>query len=97
VLLSFTNTKVSFLKAENKKIVTPFEDQIVYDFEEGQLPSVKIGQKIHAGDQIATGEFTNNVFYKNMGRLMLIGLFAFICILVYIAFNKRTREGRATA
>ncbi len=97
VLLSFTNTKVSFLKAENKKIVTPFEDQIVYDFEEGQLPSVKVGQKIHAGDQIATGEFTNNVFYKNMGRLMLIGLFVFICILVYIAFNKRTREGRATA
>ena len=97
VVLGFTNTKVSFLKAENKKVETPFEDQIVYEFEEGQVPSVMVGQKIHAGDEIAIGEFTNKVFYKNIGRLMLLSLFGFICILVYKAFNKRTKEGRATA
>jgi NSS family neurotransmitter:Na+ symporter len=97
VVLGFINTKLIFNKTENKKMEETFDDQTIYEFESGQLPVVTVGQKIKAGDVLAKGEFTNKVFYKNIGRLMLSGLFVFICVLVFVAFNKRKREGRATA
>lgn len=38
----------------------------------------------------------DKIFYLNFARLMLLALFLFISSLVYIAFLKRRREGRAT-
>ncbi|MCG9791239.1 SLC5/6 family protein [Flavobacterium algicola] len=59
----------------------------------------------HAGikEQIATAsnsavitQLQDKMFYLNFARFMLLGLFAFISVLVYLAFLKRRREGRAT-
>lgn len=59
----------------------------------------------HAGikDQIAASSDTtvieglkNKMMYLNFARLLLVGLFLFISFLVYLAFQKRRREGRAT-
>lgn len=96
ISFSYINTKVKFDKATNQMLDEKFEDTKTYSFEEGQSPIVKVGDSIKAGAPIAKGDFTNQVFYKNIGRLLLVSLFAFICILVYIAFNKRRSEGRAT-
>ncbi|NBL65467.1 sodium:calcium symporter [Flavobacterium sp. NST-5] len=38
----------------------------------------------------------DKIFYLDMARLLLLSLFLFISILVYLAFLKRRREGRAT-
>lgn len=60
---------------------------------------------MHAGirDQIALAtdpviieQLQDKILYLNFARLLLVGLFAFISLLVYLAFIKRRREGRAT-
>ncbi|MCW2118702.1 sodium:calcium symporter [Flavobacterium sp. 7A] len=38
----------------------------------------------------------DKIFYLNSARLLLVSLFLFICSLVYLAYLKRKREGRAT-
>jgi neurotransmitter:Na+ symporter, NSS family len=38
----------------------------------------------------------DKIFYLNIARLLLVGLFIFISLLVYIAYKKRVKEGRAT-
>ncbi|MFT5581587.1 MAG: hypothetical protein ACI9G9_000838 [Psychromonas sp.] len=47
------------------------------------------GQKLKLGDIIATGSFTNKSLYISVGRFLLLGLFIFICFLVYIAGKKK--------
>lgn len=44
--------------------------------------------------QIAVLE--DKMFYLNIARLLLVGLFVFISLLVYLAYQKRVKEGRAT-
>ena len=60
---------------------------------------------MHAGirDQIALAtdpviieQLQDKILYLNFARLLLVGLFMFISLLVYLAFIKRRREGRAT-
>ena len=60
----------------------------------------------HAGiyDQIAvTTDATqiavleDKIFYLNMARFLLVGLFIFISLLVFIAYKKRVKEGGATS
>jgi SNF family Na+-dependent transporter len=60
---------------------------------------------MHAGirDQIALAtdpviieQLQDKILYLNFARFLLLGLFMFISSLVYIAFLKRRREGRAT-
>jgi len=41
-------------------------------------------------------QLQDKIFYLNFARLLLVGLFVFISLLVYLAFQKRRREGRAT-
>jgi len=96
IKFSFENTKQKYDKATKKPVEVIFTDYTEYTFKENQTPTVKIGDVIKPGDIVAKGDFTNKVFYKNIGRILLLGLFIFISILVYKAYHKRVKEGRAT-
>ena len=47
-------------------------------------------------DSIIIGGLEERMMYINFARLLLLGLFVGISLLVYVAFKKRRREGRAT-
>ena len=49
-----------------------------------------------ATDPVIIEQLLDKILYLNFARLLLVGLFAFISLLVYLAFIKRRREGRAT-
>ncbi|WPR72831.1 sodium-dependent transporter [Flavobacterium sp. NG2] len=49
-----------------------------------------------ATDPVIIAQLQDQIFYLNFARLMLLGLFLFICGLVYAAFQKRYKEGRNT-
>lgn len=49
-----------------------------------------------ATDPDIIAKLQDQIFYLNFARLMLLTLFIFICSLVYAAFIKRRKEGRAT-
>lgn len=51
------------------------------------------GQRIETGQVLYTGKVVNNLFYIDMARLLLLSVFLLICLLVYIAYNKRKKEG----
>jgi SNF family Na+-dependent transporter len=82
--------KEKILKSLNKGYV--FFDSLgisnTYHFEPNDKILVKAGQDISLGEKLAKGKFTNKVFYIFVGRMLLLGLFVFICYLVYKA-NKR--------
>lgn len=65
--------------AVSKKIKIKKNDKLV----------VGIGDELVKGQTIATGSFTNKSFYISVGRFLLLGLFLFICFLVYIAGKKK--------
>lgn len=92
--LSFENEKKVFNKQKNEVEVVPFTDYKTYSFEKGQDITVAKGDVVKPNDKIATGEFTNNVFYKFIGRMLLVSLFVFLAAMVYKAFLKRRKEGR---
>jgi len=96
IRFKFENTKKVFDKSSSKVGMVKFDDSKTYNFEAGQSPIVKVGQQIAPNEKIAEGEFTNSVFYKFIGRMLLISLFAFLAIMVYVAYLKRVKEGRAT-
>lgn len=98
IVFTFENEKKIFDKETEKIAIIPFNDTKSYSFdkEKNQITTVKVGDVVSPNDTIATGEFTNNTFYKFMGRMLLLTLFAFICIVVYLAYNKRIKEGRPT-
>ena len=94
VSLTFENTKKVYNKAADKVNTVSFTDYKTYTFEDGQTTTVTKGQPVNAKDKIAEGEFTNNVFYKTIGRTLLLCLFVFLAVMVYAAFIKRRKEGR---
>ena len=49
-----------------------------------------------ATDPVVIEQLQDKIFYLNFARLLLVGLFMFISFLVYMAFQKRRKEGRAT-
>ena len=49
-----------------------------------------------ATDPAIIAQLQDQMMYLNIARFLLLGLFVFISSLVYIAFLKRRREGRAT-
>lgn len=53
-------------------------------------------QILAATDPMIIGQLEERMMYLNLARLLLIALFVFISSLVYFAFLKRRREGRAT-
>ncbi|ERM80723.1 SNF family Na+-dependent transporter [Rhodonellum psychrophilum GCM71 = DSM 17998] len=42
-------------------------------------------------------EIENKIFYSNLARTLLVGLFLFISLLVYLSQKKRQKEGRTTS
>lgn len=67
-----------------------------FDSNKNQVVTVNKGDLVKPAQKIATGEFTNNTLYKFIGRMLLLSLFMFICLIVYLAYQKRVKEGRAT-
>jgi len=49
-----------------------------------------------ATDPVVIEQLQDKILYLNLARLLLLALFMFISSLVYFAFLKRRREGRAT-
>lgn len=96
IKFSFENTRKRFDQNKNMALYEPFTDYKEYVFDEDQYTTVLVGDRIKPGDKIAKGDFVNDVFYRNIGRSILVGLFLFISILVYLAYKKRRKEGRAT-
>lgn len=47
-------------------------------------------------DPAVISQLKEKMLYINISRALLMALFVFICILVYKAYNKRVKEGRAT-
>ncbi|MGE5317918.1 MAG: sodium:calcium symporter, partial [Chloroflexota bacterium] len=54
---------------------------------------VSLGDRLKDGQPLYSGHVTNRVFYIDMARMLLVGLFLFIAVLVGIAYNKRKKEG----
>jgi len=98
VKFEFENERKKFAKVSNQVLVEKFNDTKEYKFDASlnQQTIVKVGDVIKPGDAIAKGDFTNNTLYKFIGRVLLLSLFIFISIIVYVAYKKRVKEGRAT-
>ncbi|CAM3691935.1 sodium:calcium symporter [Flavobacterium gelidilacus] len=96
IKLSFENKKQVFDKEAEKVKDVSFQDFKEYKFEasKNQVTTVKVGDEISANDKIATGDFTNDTFYKFLGRMLLLSLFLFISLVVYLAYKKRIKEGK---
>jgi SNF family Na+-dependent transporter len=50
--------------------------------------------EVRTGEVLYNGMIVNRIFYIDMARLLLVSLFLFISLLVFIAWRKRTLEGR---
>lgn len=96
VKLSFENSKQVFDKESERVKDIIFQDFKEYKFDtsKNQVTTVKVGDEIASNDKIATGDFTNDTFYKFLGRMLLLSLFLFISLVVYLAYKKRIKEGR---
>lgn len=61
------------------------------------ISNAKIKEQIAAAtDPAVIAQLEEKIIYVNAARLLLLALFVFISVLVYVAFLKRRREGRAT-
>ena len=96
IQMSFQNTKKVFNRETQEVDVVAFEDLKTYTFDPdfNAKPIVNVGDVIAPKTKIASGDFTNNTFYKFIGRTLLVCLFAFITIVVYLAYQQRKKEGR---
>lgn len=98
VKIAFDSEKKVFDKETKQVKVVNFTDYKEYSFDpsKGQKATVQLGDVVKPNDVIAKGEFTNSAFYKFIGRMLLLSLFIFISVVVYLAYRKRVKEGRAT-
>ena len=65
-----------------------------YRFDADQEITVNVGEQIEVQDTIALGEFTNDIFYIDLAKILLGLLFIFLCALVYAATSKREKMER---
>ena len=65
-----------------------------YRFDADQEITVNVGEQIEVQDTIARGEFTNDIFYIDLAKILLGLLFVFLCALVYAATSKREKMER---
>jgi hypothetical protein len=49
-----------------------------------------------ATDPLIIEQLNDKMFFANLARMILLSLFIFIGLMVYYAFLKRRKEGRAT-
>jgi hypothetical protein len=96
--IAFPNEKKVFDRETESVILEQFTDYKEYRFdsEKGQKTTLTVGDNVKAKDKIAVGDFTNDTFYKFIGRMLLLSLFLLIAFVVYLAYKKREREGRTT-
>jgi len=69
-------------------------DTINKEFNPGDKILVKEGDIIKAGFPIAEGWHLNPIFYRYFAKLMLLGLFIYLAILVRMANNKRKLKNK---
>jgi len=62
-----------------------------FDIDEVESLTVRAGQVVKVGDAIASGSFTNRIFYLDLAKGLLVLLFGSICFLVYLAYQNRQR------
>ncbi|MGF1534649.1 MAG: sodium-dependent transporter [Bernardetiaceae bacterium] len=53
------------------------------------LPTHRVGQPITAGEPLVEGQFRNLIFYRSLGRLILLAMFLSIAGLVFLASLRR--------
>ena len=83
----------------NKQHVTITDPKVgviarVYKFKDEHKVLVTEGQQVSVKDKLAEGSFVNDIFFIDMSRLLLVGLFLFLCFLVYRATVLREKSGR---
>jgi hypothetical protein len=89
-------------------LVTPVNNDWIGAFSNGweldnssiikQITQSGLKEKIAATtDPLLKAELEDKHMFINFARLMLLGLFTFISILVYMAYQKRIKEGRHKA
>jgi len=86
----------SVYTSEEKNVVAVVkDDQSIKTYETDMTNSVvvKKGDRVDAGVALFSGSFINNVFYVDMSRLLLVALFLSICVLIFVAYRKRKKEG----
>ncbi|MGB3183703.1 MAG: sodium-dependent transporter [Cyclobacteriaceae bacterium] len=65
-----------------------------YVFRKDKEILVSERDQVSVKQAIARGDFTNNIFYTDMARLLMVGLFIFVCFLVHRATSIRRKTGR---
>jgi SNF family Na+-dependent transporter len=65
-----------------------------YEFASSHQVLVKTGDIVKTGDPVHSGKITNNIFFIDMSRILLLMVFGGISFMVFIAYRKRTRENR---
>lgn len=107
IIIQLSQTK-KFYKEKGGKIklftdqkdVTPFDSLTmvrsvnIREYGTVSKVTVKKGDKVKFKDKLADGDFTNKIFYINIGRLLLVMVFTFITILVYQASVRREKLGK---
>jgi len=74
------------------KIVSDNQSAKQYLVKNNYTVIVKPGEKITIGTPIFKGNMINRIFFLDMTRILLLGLFVIVSLLVYFAFKRRKLE-----
>lgn len=66
----------------------------IYFYKDKHRLLVSEGQHISAGQPLYEGPVVNRIFYIKMSRLILLGLFGGLTLMVFIAYRRRKRDNR---
>lgn len=85
----FTNKGSQFIRLSD----TEGNSSMIECGEEDKITVAK-GLLVKTGDVLYTGSVTNRIFFLDLGRFLLTGLFVIILVLIRIAYKKAKRENR---